>query len=92
MRKLREMCDEIKMVVFPELGKTASYGIAETEVPDVAKMAYEMMRLLEHDFAWLRNPEGGHTTDFREVSKVSSYKYEMPKVKVDYVKERIGEE
>ena len=88
MRKLRELCDEIKTIAFPDLSSAASYGIAEAETPDVAKLAYELRRVLEHDFAWLRKPEGGHTTEFHEVSKVSGDEYEMPKVKVEYVDER----
>ena len=83
--KVRELCEKMKSAAFPELSSTASYGILEKETPVSAKLAYELRRVIEHDYTWLSEPEGGHTVDFLEATKVSGDEYEMPKVKVEYL-------
>ena len=52
-------------------GRGASYCIMSPEIPDSARVAYDIQQVARHLLAWERHPEGGHTVDFHEPHKTS---------------------
>lgn len=40
------------------------YGIHSPFVPDTARVAWDLKKVIEYRLAWDRNPEGGFTVDF----------------------------
>ena len=49
---------------FPIDGWASHYGIRSEYVPDTARVAWDLKKVIEHRLAWDRNPEGGATVDF----------------------------
>ena len=49
---------------YPIDGWGSSYGIYSEYVPDTARVAWDLRKVIEHRLAWDRNPEGGFTVDF----------------------------
>jgi hypothetical protein len=50
----------------------ASYGIFSPEVPESAKIAWDIQQVIRHRLAWDRNPKGGMTVDFDTPMKSST--------------------
>lgn len=61
--KIRNLCEQIKVEAFPELGSTyyAISGACES-----ARIAYDIQQVVRYVKAWAEHPEGGHTVDFGE--------------------------
>ena len=49
---------------YPIDGWGSHYGIHSPFVPDTARVAWDLKKVIEHRLAWDRNPEGGFTVDF----------------------------
>lgn len=49
---------------YPIDGWGSHYGINSGFVPDTARVAWDLKKVIEHRLAWDRNPEGGFTVDF----------------------------
>ena len=45
-------------------GWDSHYGILSEHVEDVARVAWDMQKVIDHCIAWDSNPEGGYTVDF----------------------------
>lgn len=57
-----------------------SYGIRSPEVPEHAKMAYDMHRTFRHRLAWDRNPEGGIQVWYDPPGSFKASKHALPYV------------
>ena len=40
------------------------YGVYSEFIPDTARVAWDLQKVIEHRLAWDRQPEGGFTVDF----------------------------
>ena len=69
--KVKEICNELKKTVFPELQKNESYGIYQDSIGENPKIAYDMIQVIRHKLAWDRKPDGGNTVDFGKPLKTS---------------------
>lgn len=69
--KLEDILNELKQTLFPELSQGAFYGIFSQEVPDEAKISYDMIQVIRNHLAWKNNPKGGITVDFDQPLKSS---------------------
>lgn len=47
-------------------GWNNNYNILAEYVPETARVAWDLQKVIEHRLAWDRNPEGGFTVDFDE--------------------------
>ena len=45
-------------------GWGSHYGIHSEYIPDTARVAWDLQKVIEHRLAWDRQPEGGFTVDF----------------------------
>ena len=45
-------------------GWGSHYGIYSEFIPDTARVAWDLQKVIQHRLAWDRNPEGGFTVDF----------------------------
>ena len=71
----------IKKKLFPELSLNESYGIFSKEIPEEAKIAYDILQVVRNKIAWTKTPHGGITVDFD--TPLKSSKEDFPKVKVE---------
>ena len=57
--------------------RNASYSILAHEVPDEARVAWDLQQLVRHRVAWDAHPEGGIQVDFDEPRR-SSHELPLP--------------
>ena len=50
---------EARQTVMPELDPRGYHGIESREVPDRARIAFDVEQVLRHALSWHRHPEGG---------------------------------
>lgn len=59
-----------------------SYGIYADEIPENAKMAFDMHRTFRHRIAWTNNPKGGFTIQYDDPSVCPASERELPLVEL----------
>lgn len=63
---------DTRRCLMPELGSEFAYwGIRSSEVPDAARVCYDLLQVVRHRLAWDRHPEGGWTIGFDEPMQTS---------------------
>lgn len=55
---------EARQTVMPELDPGGYHGIESREIPDRARIAFDVEQVLRHALSWHRHPEGGITVNF----------------------------
>ena len=53
-----------RQAVMPELDPRGYHGIESREIPDRARIAFDVEQVLRHALSWHRHPEGGITVNF----------------------------
>lgn len=77
-KRIRELLDELKLEMFPELESNESYGIYSPNLNENAKILYDIHLAMRYVYSWNKTPEGGMQTWFEEPLKSS--KEELPEV------------
>ena len=70
--KLKQHIQQIKEILFPELGNFSSYGIFSNKITDDVKFSYDILQVIRNKVAWYNNPKGGINVNFDEPLKSSS--------------------
>ena len=52
------LCYAMKAIMFPELDGPTFYSISNEKLPDEARVAYDLHRVIRHRLAWDNHPEG----------------------------------
>lgn len=65
--KIRRLLGEIKHKLY-----TGPFGIYSEEIPEEAKITYDIQQVIRYRLAWDNNPNGGITIDFDEPMKCSN--------------------
>lgn len=62
--KIDSLCNQIKGMLTGMASPGASYGIHSKEIPDGARIAWDIQQVIRHQLAWDRHPEGGMGVSF----------------------------
>jgi len=57
-------CNQLKRIFTGINSPGASYGIYSKEIPDGARIAWDIQQVVRNRLAWDRNPQGGITVNF----------------------------
>lgn len=79
-RELREALNALAPLIFPQYpgNGSASHGITSDQVPEGAKIAYDLQCVLRHRRAWDENPAGGWSVNYQD--PLHTAKHPLPKV------------
>jgi hypothetical protein len=67
----QEALEHVKREAMPDYPRNAYRGIRHPEVPDEARVLYDVLRVIDHALAWKDNPEGGIFPRFDEPRQIS---------------------
>lgn len=76
-----KLIEALKNLYYPELHRSAYYGIFHSDTPEDAKISWDLIQVLRYDISWYKYPEGGHTVNFHTPLR-SSNTEELAKVKI----------
>lgn len=66
--------------IYTQRPANASFGILQYEVPDQARMAYDIHQVVRHRIAWNKHPDGGIQVWFDTPRKTSNEVDVMPSI------------
>lgn len=67
----QEALEHVKREAMPDYPRNAYRGIHHPELPDDARVLYDILRVIDHALAWKDNPEGGIFPRFDEPRQIS---------------------
>ena len=62
--KIRDILGDLQSAMTKMGSPTAYFGISSPEIPDDARIAFELMQVIRHRIAWDKVPQGDILVDF----------------------------